>query len=85
MNFQIKSFDPFAFADSENAIVDGECEALELDRPGFLSQLRLSISCMVEEKEWQLPLTELLGLQYDACLVGNIKACHLSPTVYCIG
>lgn len=51
MNFQIKFFDLFAFADSENAMVDGECEALELDRPGFLSQLRLSISCMVEEKK----------------------------------
>lgn len=51
MNFRIKFFDSFAFADSENAMLDGECEALELDRPGFLSQLRLSISCVVEEKE----------------------------------
>lgn len=56
MNFRIKFFDSFAFADSENAMLDGECEALELDRPGFLSQLRLSISCVVEEKEWQLTL-----------------------------
>lgn len=43
-----------------------------------------SVPCMVEKKARQLALTELLGLQCDACLVGNIKACNLSPTVYYI-
>lgn len=46
----------FAFADYENAMVYGEYEALELLRPGFLSQLPDSISHVGEEKKWHLTL-----------------------------
>lgn len=41
MDFQIECFHSFAFADSENATLYGECEALELGGPGFLSQRHL--------------------------------------------
>lgn len=52
MNFQTRFFFYlFAFADYENAMVYGEYEALELLRPGFLSQLPDSISHVGEEKK----------------------------------
>jgi len=89
--FSFQVFDPFVLADSDNAVMQTEQEASELERTWVpvpapwmsTRQVSLTVSYPAEEGEWNPTLTELL-LTYSMCLLGNKKACKLNLIGYYI-